>query len=223
MGFSMSQLREHYRFGDPSDFDQNESKRMTDRISQAVEQILARTGIGKQIADEAEANRVAQHAGLRKRKAAALARFLKDKPGAESGIAAADAQARAAQKAAEDAFRTYLKAREALDTVYGTLTVVVDPIDLEMKQCYDPRIDSFMAELEELRAATPGLHRTWPDSKGPFTDTNGNRLSDNRVAIESRIRAIGEIRDAAERLKIHEGVEDVPAELDRLRKSIPEA
>jgi len=196
---------------------------MTDRISQAVEQILARTGIGKQMADEAAANRLAQHAGLRKRKAAALARFLKDKPAAEAGVAAAEDMARAAQKAHEVALAAYIKARENLDTVYGTLTVVVDPIDLEMKQCYDPRIDAFVTELDSLKTASPGLYRGWPDSKGPNTDTNGNRFSDNRAAIESRIRAIGEVRDAAERLKIHHEVEDVGAEIDRLRNSIPKA
>jgi len=174
-------------------------------IEKQVREILARTGIGKQLAVEAESERVTRHEALRARKAAAIAKFLKDKPAADALVRAADQKAVDAQELAKVALNDYVKAREKLDTVHGTLSSVVDPVDKEMRTCCDPAIDAFKAELEAMRAECPNLQRVSDDGK-----------TDNRAAINNAL-------DAAERMKIDPTVDDVPAALAAILKSIPQA
>jgi hypothetical protein len=197
---------------------------MTDSSnSRAVNELIARSGILKQLADEDAARRSAQHADLRQRKAAALAAFQKQKPVADAAVAAADKKADDARKLADQALQDYIAARAKLDTVYGTLSGTVDPIDREMRTCCDPAIDAFKAELEQLRTDTPALHRNTQDPNGPYTDLNGNKFRDNRFEVQARVVAISDALGAADRLKIDPNVDDVPAAIDAIRKSIPEA
>jgi hypothetical protein len=186
---------------------------MTERsIAQHVAEILARTGIGKQLADENEANRSAQHAALRARKAAAISLFQKQKPTADALVAAADTKAENARKLADAALQEYISARTKLEAVYGTLTGAVDPIDKEMRTCYDPAIDAFKAELETLKSDC--AHLFW---------VSADRTTDNSAAVNARVRALMEARDAADRLKIDHIVTDVPAALAAILATIPKA
>jgi hypothetical protein len=181
-------------------------------IASQVAEILARTGIGRQIADENEANRAAQHADLRKRKAAALALFQKQKPVADAATAAADVKAAEAKKLADQALNDYIAARAKLDTVYGTLTGTLEPIDKEMLTCYDPAIDAFVAELNALKIGCGNLYRLSEDKQ-----------SNNSVAVNARVRALMDACDAANRLKIDPSIEDMPAAIASIRTSIPKA
>jgi hypothetical protein len=184
---------------------------MTDRsIANVVADILARTGIGKQIADENEAKRSAQHADLRARKATALALFLKQQPACDAAVAAADRQADDARKLADKALAAYIDARSKQDAVRGTLTGTVDPIDKEMRTCYDPAIDAFKIQLESLRSDCTQLFKLSQDGK-----------TDNSAAVNLRIRALIDARDAADRLKIDPNVDDIPAALAAILATIP--
>lgn len=183
---------------------------------QTVPELLQRSSTGrqlsKQLEDEFEAERDARHADLRKRKAAAIALFHKQKPGADAAVKAADDKEASARKLAEEALQDYIKARAVLDTVYGTMTGTVDPLDREMRTCCDPRIEDFIVELEALKSGCLGLYRVSADGK-----------SDNAAAIQTRAIAIRNALDAAERLKIDPGVADAGSAIDQLRNSIPKA
>lgn len=192
-------------------------------VESKVTEILARSGIGAKLAHEAEVQRAAQHAACRARKKAAIAKYFRDKVPAEALVKSIDDKAIAAQKAAELALDDYLRARASLDAVRDTMTAITEPAEREMLGCYDLRIDAFIAELIELRAATPALARTWPDPEGRLRLSNGQHASDNSVLISARITAINLAIDCANRLKINEAVDDIPAELSRLRNSLPSA
>lgn len=196
---------------------------MSDQLQQAVNQILERTGIGRQLRDEAEAQRAARFEALRKRKAEALAKYAKDSPKAAALVEAAEAKQRAAQKAAEDALQEYIRAREVQSNVIGTLQSVVDPIDAEMRQCHDPAISELERDLEAQRADIPNLLHTVADPDGPLVTAQGHRFRSNQAAVDRRHRAILAVQDECKRLRIHPDVTDVAGEIARLRKSIPEA
>lgn len=184
---------------------------MTDN-SRAVNELIARSGILKQLADEDEVRRSAQHANLRQRKAAAIALFQKQKPVADAATAAADKKADDARKLADQALKDYIDARGKLDTVYGTLTATVDPIDKQMLTCYDPAIDAFKIQMTTFKSEIASLYRLSTD-----------RESDNSAAVNARARALNDAMEAADRLKIDPSVDDVPAAIDAILKSIPEA
>jgi hypothetical protein len=193
-------------------------RRLNDK---ALERAL--TPLRQQILDEEAAEQAANHAAARQRKRNAIAKYLQAKPAADAEIASAEADARAAEKAALAAHEKYIAARGRFDAVYGELSAVTEAEDRIMRASYDPAIDAFLDELATLKAATPDLYRTRPDPRGPFKDTNGNAFADNRAAIEASVRAISNVQDLAELLKTNPDVDDVAAEIDRLRKTIPEA
>lgn len=194
-----------------------------DTIPDAVRVLLERTGIGRQLAAEAEQTRAKEHAELRARKADSVRKLLAARPKAEDAVRAAEAKQKAAAAAAEAALVEYVRARERLDQVVGEHSGELEQIEPAMRRCYDPKIDAFRQELLELKDDCPRLYRTTPDAKGPLQDQAGRRFRDNRDAIERRVRTILDVIDAADRLKVAHDVDDVEAEIARLRKSIPEA
>jgi chromosome segregation ATPase len=195
----------------------------SEEIGRAVRELLGRTGVGKQLAEEEAARRRAEHQALRERKAASVKRLLAERPKAEAAVAAAEAKQRAAVLAAEAALQDYIRAREVLDTIVGTHSNELAELHPKMHASCDPRIDDFLAELRAAQAGCANLCRTWPAPNGPYAAADGRRVADNRLEVERRVRAIREAIDEAERLKLAHDVTDVGAELERLRRAIPEA
>jgi hypothetical protein len=201
------------RYQISNDHSKANERNMTDKHhTRAVIELVARSGILKKLADEDEERRAAQHAGLRQRKAAAVVLYQKQMPAADAAVAAADKKADDARKLANDAMQEYIAARGKQDAVRGTFIGTTEPIDREMLTCYDPAIDAFKAELKTLQDGCATLFRLSEDRK-----------TDNSAAIDARVRALIEARDAADRLKIDSSANDVPAALAAIRKSIPEA
>ena len=82
-----------------------------------------------------------------------------------------------------------------------------------LKKHADPAISAFVSELHGLLDACPQLYRTFEDAAG--------KVVDNRVAVDLRIRTLRELIEQSERLTTAHDVENVAAEIERIRNSIP--
>ena len=187
----------------------------SEQIAIAVRALLEKTGVGRQLADEAEAARKASFASLQKRKAASLATFLKNRPGAEARVESAEAKQRASQTLAEDALQDYIKAREALDTVIGTHQNDLNAIHPDMLKHADPQIAAFRVELLALQENMHSLYRSSRDAKG--------NSADNTAQIDLRVRRIHSALDELTRVALSHEIADFGAEISALRTAIPEA
>lgn len=192
-------------------------------VSQAVHELLVRTGIGQQLAAEVEAQRAARHAELRQAKAATVAAVLEARPKIEAAVVAAEGKQKAAQQAAEAALQEWIAARGRLSALLDGHSATLQQIEPEMRRCCDPRIEDFKRELVVLRDVSADLYRTIPDPKGTLVDAQGRRMRNNRAEIDRRTQIILDTIDAAERLKVAHDIDDVGAEIERLRNAIPGA
>ena len=120
--------------------------------------------------------------------------------------------------------RDYIRAREQLLTVHETHRTECDALDREMLQCYDPAIDAFLVELDQLHTDAPKLAREWEDPNGKLRGAGNKPMSNNAAAVQTRIAAIVHLKlDVVPMLRTAHHITDVQAEINRLRKSIPEA
>lgn len=194
----------------------------SERTDRVLQEVLKRTGIGEKIGAEMEAERAVKHAELRKRKSAAIAKFIKARDAAETAARAAEAKERAARADADAALRDFIKTREALSGAHDAVQSEVAPLDAELTACADPAIDEFLVELDQLRAGCPSLLATWPEKDGPLRFADGRKARDNQAAVERRLREIARVTDVARTLKTRHDIDDVLGEIARLRASIPE-
>lgn len=187
-----------------------------ERAEQALEQILKRTGIGEQISREIEDERSQRFAKLQSQKAAAHTQFLRDKATAEAKVADELAKELDARKVAEAALQSCIRAQNAVSNVIGNYGAIAQGIDREMLTCCDPQIDTFIAELSGLLDQCQYLIRDRVDGKGKV-------VGDNRAQVDRRVHKILELQSVVvPNLKTDCRVENIGAEIERLRMSIPE-
>jgi len=117
-------------------------------IDRHVEELLKRTGIGEQLAKEAEESRAAAYADAVKRKAARVARFRADRPKAEALVTAAAEKAEAARRALDASIEELIKVRARLEQVLGDFTIDRDRLDAELRKHTHPAVDVLEAELK---------------------------------------------------------------------------
>jgi hypothetical protein len=191
--------------------------------SREHEELIKRSGIRGALAAEDAANSAAIHAAAVKRKADAKAVLSKDMPDALQMREAARKKAADALKLANQAFVDANTAEDLVSTIVGTEYAVRQDAEREMLKHCDPRIDALKAQLHEMHISSESLYRTWPDAAGRFKDMSGTRVSDNRDAIQTRIRACVDGKDACDRLKVDETATDIPAALAAILASVPKA
>lgn len=196
----------------------------SERADRALEAILERTGVGAQIQKELDADRATTFENLRLRKVESVTRLQKAAAPANAAVATFEEKEKQARKDADDALKAYQKAREQLSTIYETHRNECADLDVQMLTCYDPAIDTFIVELEQLLAKNHTQYRAWLDPKGPLEDTQKRRMSDNHAAIDRRATAIFHLKhDIVPTLRTAQHITNLSAEIDRLRASIPEA
>jgi len=184
-------------------------------LQTAVNALLEHTGVGDKLAAAEVARRNAACAEARTKKRAATTKFLAERDHLQALLNAADDKQKSAQKAAETAMLEWISLREKFSQVHDELTSVSVGFDATLRQNQDPAIAAFADELAALKQAASGLYRATPAGDGTYTD--------NRAAVNARIRAIGEVAEATERLKVDPNIDNVAAEITRLRNSIPKA
>lgn len=159
-----------------------------------VDALLAHTGLDVKIAAKEEARRNAARSDARAKKRAAIAKFIAERDRLQTLLNAADEEQKTSQKRAETAMLTWIKVREQFSTVHDELTRINAELDVTLRQNQDPAIAAFAEELAAMKAG---------------------------ATTPIRIRAIVEAMEANDRLKVHPDIDDVSAEIARLRKGIP--
>jgi hypothetical protein len=220
--YRLSTLPVHARFNDRGPSARNEDRTVSSQVHNAVEELLARTGVGQQIADELAAQRVAKVTAARKAKGAAIARFVAERARLQPLLATAEKEQALAVQAAEAAIHKQIKVREQFTTVHDELTSVQVGFDAELRTNAHPQIDTTIEELKQLRAAAPSLIRRTFHKDGKYSE-HGTRFDVNDVAVNKRMKRLADAIEECERMKIDPAVVDEPAELGKILASIPEA
>jgi len=184
-------------------------------LNAKVEALMRHTGVGDKLEADAIAARKAAAAEVRAKKRAAEEKFKTERDRLQALMAVADKKQVDSQKVAEAAMQDWIKLREQFSTIHETLTASNAIHDAALRQHVDPLIPAFIAELRELRDDCPRMYRMYEEAPG--------KVVDNRVAIDRRIRVLSDLIEAANRLITDPLVEDVPAEIARMRSSIPKA
>lgn len=196
---------------------------MANAVHDAVEQLLARTGVGRQIAAEREKERADKVAAARKTKAAAISKFLAERDRLQPLLKAAEADQAAAVKAAEAAIQRQIRLREQFSAIHDEVSLVQAPLDAELLANAHPAIDQAVQELEARKKLAPTLHRVIPDRSGPLViNATGGRGRDNSREVREHVLSLNAAIEALGRLKVAPGAIDEAAEISRILNTVVE-
>jgi hypothetical protein len=182
---------------------------------------LPETDVGKALLQQFEREREEQRRALLNRRDAARSALDRETPPLLKKVAAAQAACDKQREALRDAERTLAAAENDLRQATHPHEAVITRCDSEARALAAPQIDAFIRELRELHAK----YRSQPpviDFEEEQVDRNWVRRHalSNTQGIAAVLERTRECLEQAEQLKVTV-VDDVEAEIVRLRESIP--